>query len=348
MLVINKLKPFYIDKNKKVVRMGNFKNSAKEIEYEDEKFLEVFENIKKPIDKDELISVIQKKTGFSKGDITDTVNYLIDERFIIDAEKYQSLISDKRYCRENLYFSMVSDDYIETDERVLNKKILILGLGGVGANVCSILSRAGFRNFILVDMDVVDESNLIRQFPYNTSDIGLQKTNVLKKKILSNHKDANIEIINKKIEKEDDIINILDGVDFVVCTLDKPSRVIRRVVNSVCIIMKKPVIFSGFAEHVALVGPFVVPGNSACLKCIDKELDEEPLNNVEIVPSYGPLCLLISSIVSNEIINYFYKFNSDNLIGKTLMFDFKSYECIIKEWEKNKKCELCGDLNDSK
>ena len=43
MLILNPLKPFYIDKKNKIIRMGNFKNAAKEIEYEDESFIQLFE-----------------------------------------------------------------------------------------------------------------------------------------------------------------------------------------------------------------------------------------------------------------------------------------------------------------
>ncbi len=75
------------------------------------------------------------------------------------------------------------------------------------------------------------------------------------------------------------------------------------------------------------------------------DIEEEPLNNVITIPSYGPLCLLISSIVANEIINY-YKFNENNLIGKTLMINILTYEHEIIKWDKKEDCGVCG--NDSK
>ena len=185
--------------------------------------------------------------------------------------------------------------------------ILILGLGGVGSNVALLLSRSGFNTFTFVDCDKVEESNLIRQLPFTKNDVGKYKTMALKD-IIKNEYSA-ITLFNKKIESENDIEAQISCSDLVVYTLDKPARIIRRLINNICIKYNKPVIFSGFAEHVAIVGPFIEPGNSACLNCIDKSIVEEPMNNVKITPSYGPLCLLISSIVSNEVINYFYKFN---------------------------------------
>ena len=61
MLIINTLKPFYIDKDSKIIRMGNFKNSAKEIEYEDDTLILLFESIKEPISKEDLIDKLKKK-----------------------------------------------------------------------------------------------------------------------------------------------------------------------------------------------------------------------------------------------------------------------------------------------
>lgn len=238
---------------------------------------------------------------------------------------------------------MTSDD-IKNWNLENQPNILILGLGGVGSNVAVVLSRAGFKKFTIVDCDKVEESNLIRQYPYESKDIGNYKTDVLKKKI--KNEENEIKTLNRKITKSEDIEEEIACCDFVLCTLDKPSRIIRRLINDLCVKYNKPVMFSGFSEHVAMIGPFVVPRKSACLKCMLKDMEEEPLNNVITTPSYGPLCLLISSIVSNEIINYYYKFNKNNLIGKTLMINILTYEQELIKWERKEDCGVCG--NDSK
>lgn len=62
-----------------------------------------------------------------------------------------------------------------------------------------------------------------------------------------------------------------------------------------------------------MIGPFVIPHETACLKCIDKETTDIPLQNVKVVPSYGPMCAMISSIITNEIVKYFNNYISYNL-----------------------------------
>ena len=133
-----------------------------------------------------------------------------------------------------------------------------------------------------------------------------------------------------------------------ICTLDKPIRKIRRIINDVCVKYSKPVIFSGFAEHVGMIGPFIVPNETACLNCIDKKVHEELVNNIQNVPSFGCLCNIIASIVSNEIINYYVKYNKNDLKGCTLMINMYNYSIEKIKWEKDNNCQKCGDLNDSK
>lgn len=338
MVIINKNKPFYIDNINKIIRMGNFTGTGKEIEYDDEGILSIFNNIQSPIAINDLINKVNKDTGINKEEIKSAIDYLVSENFIIEFEKYQKLVNDRKYNRQNLFFSMFNDDYKSYNDYFKERNILILGLGGIGANVATILERAGFNNFTLVDYDVVEESNLIRQFPYNNDEIGKLKTEVMKQKL----KNSNVKCKNLKIIKEEDIANEIKLSDFVLCTVDKPQRIVRRLINKVCIKNDKPVLFCGFSEYVAMIGPFVEPKTTACLCCLEKQSFETPLNNVELVPSFGPLCLLISSLVSNEIINYFSKYKETSLVGKTLMFNLLTYQTEIINWEKNFKCKECG------
>ena len=339
MIILNKNKPFYIDKKNKVIRMGNFTGTGKEIEYEDESLLSIFNNLKNSISINDLIKIVNIETGVNEEEIKSTIDYLMEEHFIIDYDKYQILIKDEKYNRQNLFFSMFNDNYVSYNQYFKNKNILILGLGSVGSNVAVTLERAGFNNFTIIDCDVVEESNLIRQYPYNSKDIGKQKTETMKDKL----KNSQVKSKNLKIVNENDIIEEIKLSDFVLCTLDKPQRIIRRLINKLCVQYNKPVLFCGFSEYVAMIGPFVIPKTTACLSCIEKETSEMPINNVELVPSFGPLCLLISSIVSDEIINYFSNYKENNLVGKTLMFDLLTYQTNIINWKKNSKCKECSE-----
>ena len=64
-------------------------------------------------------------------------------------------------------------------KKLKEKKVCILGLGGLGSNVAILLARAGIGSLKLVDFDTVEASNLNRQ-QYRISHIGLKKTEVMK------------------------------------------------------------------------------------------------------------------------------------------------------------------------
>lgn len=338
MIIINPSKPFYIDKHHKVIRMGNFADTGKEIEFNNEILITLFQKLINPIEKNELIDILEKESSFTKEEIQNTIDYLISENFIINYEEYSNVINENLYNRQNLFFSMFTNDFKHYTNNFADKKILVLGLGGIGSITALMLSRAGFKQFILVDCDNVEESNLIRQYPYTIEDIGLLKVNALSAKMPN----ANITKKNTKVLEAKDIQDEVFQSDLVLCTLDKPSRIIRNLINDLCVKYNKPVLFCGFSEHMAMVGPFIIPKKSACLACNEKKSQEIPLNNVLVVPSYGPICGFISSLATNEIINYFINYTEFNLVGKTLMFNMANYNCKIKKWKKNENCEVCS------
>lgn len=347
-VLINPTKPFYLNEIKKSIRCGNFPETGKVIDYEDEMFISFFKEMSKFIDIKDLENIAKTKYSMNSKDFNELLKYLMNEKFVITDDEYDKIYNyDKLYNRQNAYFFMVSED-IKNIDLYKNKNILILGLGGIGSNVAEQLVRAGFSNFTLVDCDIVESSNLIRQNAYYSDDIGISKSEALSKRLKLINNNIKVNEYNTKIFSKSDALQYIEKADFVICTLDKPYRKIRRIINSACVKCNKPVIFSGFAEHVGMVGPFVVPHITACLECIDKPDVEIPFQNVKIVPSFGPLCNIISCIVAAEVINYFVKYNSYNLIGCTLMFNIINYKTEIIKWNKNPSCKECGDKNDSK
>ncbi|MDU5681996.1 MAG: tRNA threonylcarbamoyladenosine dehydratase [Peptostreptococcus sp.] len=107
-----------------------------------------------------------------------------------------------------------------------NSNVLVFGIGGVGSYVVEGLVRAGIGKLTIVDFDTVDITNINRQIPALHSTIGMNKTDVLEKRI----KDINPEINLKchtSLYNEDTSDTLLDGdYDFVVDAIDMvPSKI---------------------------------------------------------------------------------------------------------------------------
>lgn len=103
-------------------------------------------------------------------------------------------------------------------EKLKKAKVCILGLGGLGSNVAVLLARAGIGYLKLVDFDVVEVSNLNRQ-QYRISHIGMKKTEAIKTIIKEINPFVEIEVLNKKVEREN-ILSVVGDVEIVVEAFD--------------------------------------------------------------------------------------------------------------------------------
>lgn len=103
-------------------------------------------------------------------------------------------------------------------KKLKKAKVCILGLGGLGSNVATLLARSGIGYLKLVDFDIVEASNLNRQ-QYRISHIGMKKTEAIKTIIKEINPFVEIEVLNKKVDREN-ILSIVGDVEIVVEAFD--------------------------------------------------------------------------------------------------------------------------------
>ena len=118
----------------------------------------------------------------------------------------------------------------ENIEKLKNAKVAIFGIGGVGSFVVEGLARAGIGNFILVDKDVVDITNLNRQIIATRKTVGKPKVEVAKERILEINPDANVEIYQEFFTPEsrnlfdNSISYIVDAIDTITAKIELVVR----------------------------------------------------------------------------------------------------------------------------
>lgn len=116
-------------------------------------------------------------------------------------------------------------------EKLQKAKVAIFGIGGVGSYVVEGLARAGVGNFILVDNDEVDITNLNRQIIATTKTIGKLKVEASKERILEINPEAKVEIFQEFFMPES--LPVFDkSVDYVVDCVDVITAKIELVVRS--------------------------------------------------------------------------------------------------------------------
>ena len=96
----------------------------------------------------------------------------------------------KRFARTQM---LLGEEGIKKLSRA---KVMIIGLGAVGGYVLEALARSGIENFVLVDFDKFEESNINRQILAVSETLGLKKTDVAKQRVLSINPKAKIETVD--------------------------------------------------------------------------------------------------------------------------------------------------------
>ena len=118
----------------------------------------------------------------------------------------------------------------ENFNRIQDLTIAVFGLGGVGGTALEALARTGFQHFIIVDFDKVDASNINRQILYTAKDIGRNKTEAAKERILAINPNADIKSLNVKAQefdfdqKIDFIVDAIDDVEGKLFILNKAQE----------------------------------------------------------------------------------------------------------------------------
>ena len=103
-------------------------------------------------------------------------------------------------------------------KKLKKAEVCILGLGGLGSNVAILLARGGIGHLKLIDFDVVEASNLNRQ-QYRISHIGLKKTEAMKTIIKEINPFVEIEVLNKKVDREN-ILSVVGDIEIIVEAFD--------------------------------------------------------------------------------------------------------------------------------
>lgn len=116
-------------------------------------------------------------------------------------------------------------------KKLQNAKVAVFGLGGVGSFVVEGLIRAGIGNFILVDDDKVDITNLNRQLIATHETIGKPKVEVAKERVLSINPSANVKLYKEFFLPETEGI-LDDSIDYIVDAIDTVTSKIELVVRA--------------------------------------------------------------------------------------------------------------------
>ncbi len=144
------------------------------------------------------------------------------------------------------------------------KKILIVGVGGLGCPTAWALALEGYRNLTLMDPDQVEISNLHRQILYNDQDLGKPKVETAARKLSQLFTDGKFEVIPQALGPEN-YEDVLSRYDLVVDGLDRLEK--KFFLSDACVKLGKPFVHTGVVMFEGQVMA-VATGETACLRCL--------------------------------------------------------------------------------
>lgn len=241
-----------------------------------------------------------------------------------------------RFSRQVDYLSAQTTHMFELQQSLSEKKVLIIGCGGTGSMVAQALLGHGFKKFVLVDDDVVQNSNFNRQLFFRESDLGIPKVDALKISILNLQSQATVESEQRRIHSTADLDKLIERYcpDFIIGGADYPPILIQKWTTIASQKWKVPVIFGGVGIENSSVGPLLhsEEGKVNYLAWIEKKL--KMVRPESLRPVRGSLAstnLACSSFVAFEIFKYFTARENCLALDARLIFDFKTYSVSKKE-----------------
>jgi len=220
----------------------------------------------------------------------------------------------------------------EGQEKLKRSRVVIAGTGGLGSPIALYLTAAGIGMIRVIDHDQVALSNLNRQILHWEEDVGRRKVDSARAKLRNLNSSAEIQAIAETITEEN-VSHLVDGCDAIVDAMDNlPTRY---VLNR-CAIEKNIPFFHGAVNGFEGRVMTVLPGETACLRCMYRGLVPQ-----EKFPVIGVAPAVIGSIQATEVVKYLLGIGK-LLTNRLLIYDGLRVTFSEFRLSKNPNCDHCG------
>lgn len=241
------------------------------------------------------------------------------------------LFLSERYNR-NILIEQIGE---EGQKKFSQAKILVCGAGGLGSTVLANLASVGVGTIGqvgIIDNDVLELSNLNRQYIHKFENIGKVKVDSAKQWLKEFNPEINVKTYQTRLD-ENNYVDIVKDYDFIIDCFDSFKS--KFLLNKIAVKTGKTLIHGGVTEFFGQV-TVIIPGKTACLNCI---LPEETGNTIKGVIS--PAVTTIASIEAMEAVKVILNIGG-RLENKVLSYDGLKMCFKTINITKNPNCCLCS------
>jgi molybdopterin-synthase adenylyltransferase len=298
------------------------------------------------------------KREFGQKAVADALAQLGEMGLLEDAadDDLISTAAMDRFDRQLRYFADVSPGPTpsQCQGALEDARIAVLGVGGLGGWAALSLACVGVGEMLLVDFDLVELSNLNRQVLYGESDVGRPKVEAAARRLQDFSSRLRLTALEKRLESEEEIAELIDGYDFVIDAVDWPSHEIERWVNSACFRTGTPYIAMSHFPPVARVGPLYVPAETGCFLCQEAAYRRDyPLFDIALeqlrgkdspAATLGPGAGLVGNLVALEILHHLTGLAKPATLGTAVTVDLRTLAIEREAVPREPDCPVCGEL----
>ncbi len=205
---------------------------------------------------------------------------------------------------------------IAGQKKILNAKVLIIGIGGLGCPLLTYLAASGVGTIGIADPDKIEMSNLNRQTLFSANDLGKYKVDQAKYNIKTINNKIRIKMYKKKITSKN-IKSIIRNFDIICDGTDNFET--RYLVNDECKKMKKILISAAISKFDGHLYKFNFKKKTSCYRCFmpDKPVLER---NCETDGIFSPVAGILGSLQANEVLKTIIGLNN-GLKNQMMVFD---------------------------
>lgn len=243
--------------------------------------------------------------------------------------------SDEDFFLQRYNRNILVEQVGEEGQRKLSQaKVLVCGAGGLGSTVIANLASAGVGTtgqIGVLDNDVLELSNLNRQYIHKFDNIGKLKVESAKEWIEGFNPEINVKTYPIRLD-ESNYQEVVEEYDLILDCFDSYKS--KFLLNRIAVNTGKTLIHGGVTEFFGQVTT-IVPNSSACLNCLLPETDQYSIKGV-----LSPAVTTIASIQSMEALKIILGVGA-TLENRLLCYDGLKMQFKVLNTTKNPNCKLC-------
>jgi len=234
---------------------------------------------------------------------------------------------------QNMSFGGITE---AMQEKIINSKVVVMGVGGLGSGVTMNLAAMGVGQIKLVDDKILVEEDFNRQLIHKFKNIGRSRVLSAKGWIQEFNPEIKVEVDNTSLN-ELNYFNVIQGYDIIVDCFDEFDK--KYLLNEIAFRHKKILVHASVKGMCGQVTTFA-PGKTGCLACI---FEKPQVFKKEEYPSFSSVVNTIAALEAQEVFKVITGC-AKPLLNQLLTYDGEKSEFKTILFSENNICEVCSNF----